>query len=312
MGMAKGTAQIEPATDKRWSWGGGHWFEREGQLGYLLVSPAFLFLLFMLAYPFVIAVLLSFSAKRLGADATFVGLDNFAKLFASDRFWLTVRNSLVYTSGALVLKFFGGLALAQLLNRQFWGRRVVTALILLPWIIPTVFSTLAWWWMLDPANSIINIMLKRWGLIVNNLPFLVDATWAMSCLILLNTWRGVPFFAITFLAAIQTVPEELSDAGKIDGANAWQRFWRITFPLIIPVVIVVVLISTISTLSDFELPYLLTRGGPRDATMVFGLLSYDYALSIGQLGMGAAVSLTMLPLLALLVVFSLVQVRRQG
>jgi multiple sugar transport system permease protein len=124
-------------------------------------------------------------------------------------------------------------------------------------------------------------------------------------------WRGVPFFAITFLAAIQTVPEELSEAGKIDGANAWQRFWRITFPLIMPVVIIVVLISTISTLSDFELPYLLTKGGPRDATMIFGLLSYDYALGIGQLGMGAAVSLTMLPLLALLVVLSLVQVRRQ-
>lgn len=286
-----------------------NWIEREGSLGYLMISPAFLFLLFFLAYPVVIAIVLSLSEKRLGAPATFVGLDNFVKLFATARFWKVVGNSLVYTAGALVLKFAGGLALAQLLNRPFIGRRIVTALILLPWIIPTVFSTLAWWWMLDPANSIINVMLKRWGLINNNLPFLVDETWAMSSLILLNTWRGVPFFAITFLAAIQTVPEELSEAAKIDGATAWQRFWYVIFPLIIPVVVIVVLISTISTLADFELPFLLTRGGPRDATMVFGVLSYEYALSLGQLGLGAAVALAMLPVLALLVILSLIEIR---
>lgn len=286
-----------------------HWFEREGPLGYLMISPAFIFLLFFLAYPVVIAIMLSLSEKRLGAPATFVGLENFAKLAATDRFWKVVGNSLIYTTGALLLKFIGGLGLAQLLNRPFIGRRIVTAMILLPWIIPTVFSTLAWWWMLDPANSIINVMLKRWGLVTNNLPFLVDETWAMSSLILLNTWRGVPFFAITFLAAIQTVPEELIEAAKIDGANAWQRFLHVTFPLIVPVVVIVVLISTISTLSDFELPYLLTRGGPRDATMVFGLLSYEYALSLGQLGLGAAVALTMLPVLALLVVLSLIEIR---
>ncbi|HXF64369.1 MAG TPA: sugar ABC transporter permease [Caldilineaceae bacterium] len=287
-----------------------HWFERDGPLGYLMVSPAFLFLLFLLAYPVVIAIILSLSEKRLGAPATFVGVENFAKLLTTARFWTAVQNSLVYTAGALALKFAGGLALAQLLNRPFIGRRIVTALILLPWIIPTVFSTLTWWWMLDPANSIINIMLKRWGIITNNLPFLVDETWAMTSLILLNTWRGVPFFAITFLAAIQTVPEELIEAAKMDGASAWQRFWRVTFPLIIPVVVIVVLISTISTLADFELPYLLTRGGPRDATMVFGLLSYEYALGLGQLGLGAAVSLTMLPVLALLVVLSLIEIRQ--
>lgn len=308
--MAKSTTQITPAVMRRPKISKANWLEREGPLGYFLISPAFIFLFFLLAYPFVMAIYLSFSKKTLGADAIFVGFDNFAKLAASDRFWLTVKNSLVYTAGALVFKFAGGLALAQLLNRPFVGKRIVTALILLPWIIPTVFSTLAWWWMLDPANSVVNVLLKRWGLITNSLPFLVDATWAMGSLIFLNVWRGVPFFAITFLAAIQTVSEELIEAAKMDGANAWQRFWRIIFPLIVPVVIIVVLISTIGTLSDFELPYLLTQGGPRDATLVFGLLSYNYALSIGQIGMGAAVSLAMLPLLAVLVVFSLIEVRR--
>jgi multiple sugar transport system permease protein len=288
------------------------WLDREGPLGYLMISPAFLFLLFMLAYPFVVSIYLSLTDKRLGAEAGFVGWENYLTLFRTSRFWTTVYNSLVYTVGALALKFVGGIAVAQLLNRPFFGRRLAMAALLLPWIIPTVFSTLAWWWMLDPANSIINVMLREWGLIDQNLPFLTDPTWAMASLIVLNAWRGVPFFAISFLAAIQTVPEELNDASKMDGANEWVHFWKIVFPLILPVVVIVVLISTISTISDFELPYLLTRGGPRDATLIFGILTYEYALSIGHLGLGAAVSITMVPFLALLVVLSLVQMRRQA
>jgi multiple sugar transport system permease protein len=302
---ARPSAAIPSVPRTRW-W----WLDREAPLGYLLIAPALLFLLFMLGYPFIIAIVLSLSEKRLGAPIIFIGLENFARLFESERFWLTVKNSLVYTTGALLLKFAGGLALAQLLNREFLGKRIATALILLPWIIPSVFSTLAWWWMLDPANSIINVMLKRWGLIDDSLPFLVDATWAMGTLIVLNVWRGVPFFSITFLAGLQTVPDELLEAAKIDGANAWQRFWAISFPLILPIVLIIVLISTISTLGDFEVPYLLTKGGPRDATMIFGLLSYEYALGLGQLGLGSAISITMLPFLALLVVLSLIEVRR--
>ncbi len=293
--------------ERRWL----SFIDRQEPLGILLVSPALLFLLFMLAYPFVIAIYLSLTDKRLGADPNWVGLTNYINLFATDRFWLVVRNSLVYTVGALILKFVGGIAVAQMLNREFVGRRVAIALLLLPWIIPTVFSTMAWWWLLDPANSIINVMLRKWGIITQNLPFLTDPTWAMASLIMLNAWRGVPFFAITFLAAIQTVPEELTDASRIDGANEWRRFWSIVFPLIIPVVTIVVLISTISTIADFELPFILTRGGPRDATNVFGILTYDYAMNLGRVGVGSAVSMTMVPILALLVIFSLLELKRR-
>lgn len=301
------TTSVKSKSGRTWL----RFIDREEPLGMLLVSPALLFLLFLLAYPLVIAIYLSLTDKRLGADPNWVGLTNYLNLFQSDRFWLVVRNSLVYTTGALVLKFVGGIAVAQMLNREFVGRRIATALLLLPWIIPTVFSTLAWWWLLDPANSIVNVMLRKWGLIQQNLPFLTDPTWAMVSLIILNTWRGVPFFAITFLAAIQTVPEELTDASRIDGANEWRRFWSIVFPLIMPVVVIVVLISTISTIADFELPFLLTRGGPRDATNVFGILTYDYAMNLGRVGLGSAVSMTMVPILALLVVFSLLEVKRQ-
>lgn len=289
----------------------GKWLSKDGPLGYLLISPAFLFLLLFEGYPLIYALYLSLTDKHLGAQAEFIGLQNFIVLSQTSLFWKTVANSLIYTVGALTLKFLGGLALALLLNRKFVGRRYVQAAMLLPWIIPTVFSTLSWWWMLDPAFSIINVVLKDLGLIKSNIPFLVKPTWAMVSLILVNVWRGVPFFAITSLAAIQTVPEAIIDASKIDGANSWQRFWKVIFPQILPVVTIVVLISTIGTIADFELPFLLTRGGPGDATYVFGIMAFNYSIGNGLLGLGAAVSLTMFPILAILVVWTLLELRRR-
>jgi multiple sugar transport system permease protein len=276
-----------------------------------MVSPALIFLMLMLAYPFLLAIYLSMTDKRFGAEPNFTGLRNFVVLSQTALFWETVKNSLIYTIGALALKFVGGLALAVFLNREFRGRRFVTAALLLPWIVPTVFSTLTWWWMLDPAFSIVNAVLKKWGLIQTNIPFLVNPTLAMVSLVIVNVWRGVPFFAIVFLAGIQTVPEELMDAGKIDGANAWQRFWKISFPLILPVVLIVILISTIGTISDFELPFILTRGGPGTATTVFGIMTYNLSIESGLYGLGAAVTMTMFPFLALLVIGSLLEIRRE-
>jgi multiple sugar transport system permease protein len=285
--------------------------EEDGPLGYLLISPAFLFLLILLAYPFVLAIFLSLTDKRLGATPNFIGLNNFIILAATPLFWKVFWNSMVYTVVTLVLKAIGGMVAAFLLNRDFVGRRFARAALLLPWIVPTAFSTLAWWWMLDPAFGIINVALKRWGLIETNIPFLTDPTVAMLSVILVNVWRGLPFFAIVFLAALQTVPEELVDAGKIDGANSWQRFWKIIIPLILPVVIIVVLISTFGTVSDFELPFLLTRGGPSNATNVFGIYTYNLSIESGLYGLGSAVVVTMFPILAILLVLSVLEIRRE-
>ncbi|MEZ4621850.1 MAG: sugar ABC transporter permease [Caldilineaceae bacterium] len=143
------------------------------------------------------------------------------------------------------------------------------------------------------------------------IPFLRDETWAMASLIFVNVWRGVPFFGITFLAAIQSVSTEILEASRIDGASRWVSFWRITFPIILPVVIVVVLISTIGTIGDFDLPFLLTHGGPNDATTLFALTAYTLSLSSGMIGLGAAVTMTMFPILVILVIISLFSVRRQ-
>jgi len=285
---------------------------KDSSLGYILLSPGFIFLTVMMAYPFVYAVYLSFTDKQIGAPAHFTGLENYAKLLGTSLFAKTVLNSLVYTTFALLLKFLGGLGLAVLLNRPFIGQRIVKALLLLPWIMPTVFSTMIWSWIFHPTFSIVNeVLVNKTGLLTEPIPFLRDESWAMASLIFVNVWRGVPFFGITFLAAIQSVSLEIIEASKIDGASAWVSFWRITFPMILPVVTVVMLISTIGTLGDFDLPFLLTHGGPNDATTLFALTAYTLSLSSGMIGLGAAVTMTMFPLLVLLVIASLISVRRQ-
>lgn len=285
---------------------------KDSSLGYILLSPAFIFLAVMMAYPFFYAVWLSFTDKQIGAEANFIGLLNYTKLFGTNLFSKTVINSLVYTVFALILKFVGGLGLALMLNRPFVGQRVIRALLLLPWIMPTVFSTMIWSWLFHPTFSIINdILVLKLGLLAEPIPFLRDETWAMTSLIFVNVWRGVPFFGITFLAAIQSVSTEIIEASKIDGASRWQSFWRITFPMILPVVLIVMLISTIATIGDFDLPFLLTKGGPNNSTTLFALTAYVLSLQSGQIGLGAAVTLTMFPALIVLVIVSLISVRRQ-
>ena len=285
---------------------------KDSSLGYILLGPAFIFLAVMMAYPFVYAVYLSFTDKQIGAPASFTGFENYTKLLKTSLFSRTVVNSLVYTAFALVIKFFGGLALAALLNRPFFGQRVVKAMLLLPWIMPTVFSTMIWSWVFHPSFSIINeLLVNRIGLLSEPIPFLRDEKWAMASLIFVNVWRGIPFFGITFLAAIQSVNTEIIEASKIDGASKWVSFWRISFPMILPVVIIVMLISTIGTLGDFDLPFLLTHGGPNDATTLFSLTAYTLSMSSGFIGLGAAVTMTMFPLLILLVIASLISVRKQ-
>lgn len=285
---------------------------QESSLGYILLGPGFLFLLVMMAYPFGYAVYLGFTDKQIGAPANFIGFENYARLLQTNLFAKTVTNSLVYTALALLLKFVGGLGLAVMLNRPFIGQRVVRALMLLPWIMPTVFSTMIWSWILHPTFSIFNeVLVVKLRLLDEPFPFLLSERWAMGSLILVNVWRGVPFFGITFLAAIQSVPTEILEASRIDGATAWGSFWRIVFPLIMPVVIIVVLISTIGTLGDFDLPFLLTNGGPNNATTIFSLTAYTLTLNAGRVGLGAAVTMTMFPLLVVLVMISLYSVRRQ-
>jgi multiple sugar transport system permease protein len=284
--------------------------ENERVLGWVLLLPTIVLLTLFIAYPFVSGVWLSLTSATVGVPGVFVGLKNFAKVWNDSIFQRAAYNTFVYTAIATVGKLGLGMWLALLLNRHFKGKRLVRASMLLPFIVPTVLSTFAWKWMFDPTFSVLNWSLYHLGIIQARIGWLTDPTMALGSIIVVNIWRGMPFYAISLLAGLQTVSPELHEAAAIDGANSWQRFWRITWPLLLPVTMVVTLFSVIQTFADFQLVYVLTGGGPANATHVFGTYAYQVAITTGLLGEGAAASLAMFPALFVIVVIQLWYIRR--
>jgi multiple sugar transport system permease protein len=288
----------------------GPLLERQHVLAGVLLAPTLVILTLFIAYPFVLGLWLSVTDKVVGRPGSFVGLQNFSWNLSDTIFLRAFQNTFVYTFIATFLKLALGMAAALLLNHHFRFKRIVRASMLLPWIVPTVLSTLAWQWMFDATFSVFNWMLLNGGLISTRILWLGDGTLAMGCLIMVNVWRGMPFFAITLLAGLQTVNPDLHEAAEIDGANAWQRFWRVTLPLIKPIMLVVVLFSMIATFADFQLIYVLTRGGPYSSTHVFGTYAYEIAMRAAKLGQGASISLSLFPFLLAVIVFQLWYIRR--
>jgi multiple sugar transport system permease protein len=284
--------------------------ESEGLLAGLLLAPTVVLLGIFIAYPFVMGVWLSLSNTSVGNVGEFVGLKNFVKAWNDSIFQIAFRNTFYYTFFATILKLALGMWLALLLNRHFRGKRIIRASMLLPFIIPTVLSTFAWRWMFDPTFSVLNWLLYRTGFITTKIPFLSDGDYGMWCAIVVNTWRGMPFFAITLLAGLQTISPDLQEAASLDGANGWQRFWRVTWPLLKPVTLVVVVFSIIQTFSDFQLIYVLTNGGPANSTHLLATYAYQVGVATGLLGEGAAISLFMLPVLFIVVWVQLRYLRR--
>src|ERR1700735_1440408 len=240
--------------------------EDERWLALVLLIPTLVLLGLFIAYPFVRGILLSVTDSRVGVPGHFVGLANFYKIFNDGIFRTSVYNTFVYTGVTTVFKLALGLWLAMLLNRNFRGKAFTRAFILLPFIIPTVLSTFAWKWMFDPTFSVLNWLLFHAGFISTRINWLGDPNMAMISVIIVNVWRGVPFYAISLLAGLQTISPELHEAAAIDGARAWSRFRHVTWPLLLPVTLVIVLFSVIQTFADFQLVYVLTGGGPRTAT----------------------------------------------
>src|SRR5436190_8751804 len=285
--------------------------EREGVFSWVMLTPGVLFLLAFVAYPFFYGIFLSMQDRRVASAGTFVGLANFTAQMQDPVFWQVTRNTFVYTIVATALKMVGGLAMALVMNQTFRGRNLTRAFLLLPFIVPTVLSSVAWMWILDPTFSVINWTLRNTGLVTQNFSWLGNATLAMVSIIMVNTWRGLPFYGITLLAGLQTISPDLYEAAAIDGASVTQRFWHITIPVIKPVLVIVTMFSVIFTFSDFQLPYILTHGGPANATHLFATYAFDIGMSAGVLGMGAAVALAMLPALALLIVALTLYLRRE-
>jgi multiple sugar transport system permease protein len=284
--------------------------EDERRLAMVLLLPTIALLGLFIAYPFAKGVWLSVSDAKVGVPGEFVGLANFEKIWSDSIFRVAVWNTFVYTAVTTVFKLALGLWLALLLNRHFKGKAFVRAFILLPFIIPTVLSTFAWKWMFDPTFSVINWVLFQLGLITGRINWLGDPELAMISVIIVNVWRGVPFYAISLLAGLQTISPELNEAAAIDGARPWKRFWYVTWPLLLPVTMVVVLFSVIQTFADFQLVYVLTGGGPANATHLFATYAYQIGVGTGLLSEGAAISLAMFPVLFLVVIVQLLYIRR--
>jgi multiple sugar transport system permease protein len=262
------------------------------------------------AYPFVRGIWLGLLNAVVGREGEFVGLQNYTKLWNDSIFRRAAANTFIYTGFATSLKLIMGMIVALMMNNLFGFKRILRASMLLPWIVPTVLSTLAWKWMLDPTFSIVNWILYQLGLIRFRVDWLGGPVMAMGSVILVNVWRGTPFFAITLLAGLQTISPDVYEAASIDGANAWQRFWKVTWPLLMPVTTVVMLFSVIQTFADFQLVYILTGGGPANSTHLFATYAYQIGIATGKLGEGAAASLAMFPFLFLVVLFQLWYIRR--
>ena len=266
--------------------------------------PAAAFLILFLAYPLFLGVWMSFTDERIGRAGVFIGLENYQWLWDDSIFWLSVFNTLLYTVVASAIKFAVGLYLALLLNRHMPFKAIIRSIVLIPFIVPTVLSAIAFWWIYDSQFSIISWSLIKLGLIHHNIDFLGDPNMARGSVIFANIWRGVPFVAITLLAGLQTVSPSLYEAATLDGATSWQRFRFITYPLLTPIIAVVMTFSVLFTFTDFQLIWALTRGGPVNATHLMATLSSQRGIISGRLGEGAAIATAMIPFLVAAIAIS--------
>lgn len=282
--------------------------------GYGFVLPAVIIMVCLVVYPFGLAIYYSLSDAVVGETGNFIGLENFKYiLFYDDIFLQTLRNTLIFAIFSVTLKSLFGLGAAVLMQRATKFKRFLRGSILVPFVAPTTLTTLGWWLIFDPTYSQLNWALKHiWPLSLLGIQpnWLADPTLALFSCIFVNFWRGLPFFAVTIFAGLVAIPQELYEAADTEGASTARKFWHITLPLLRPVLAIVILFSTIFTLADFNIVYVLTRGGPMNSTHLFATYSFTVGILNHEIGLGAAISLFLFPILLLVVIFQLKMVRR--
>jgi multiple sugar transport system permease protein len=281
-------------------------------LGLLFLLPAALLLLLFLTYPLGLGVWLGFTDTKIGRGGQWVGLENYEFLFGDSVARLSVFNTIFYTVVASVFKFVLGLWLALLLNKHMPFKTVVRAIVLLPFIVPTALSAIVFWWIYDAQFSVISWTMTKLGLIDRYIDFLGEPWNARFSVIAANIWRGVPFVAICLLAGLQTISPSYYEAASLDGATPWQQFRFVTLPLLTPIIAVVMTFSVLFTFTDFQLIYVLTRGGPLNATHLMATLSFQRAIPGGALGEGAALAVAMVPFLMAAILFSYFGLQRRA
>ena len=287
------------------------WMDNRNVLGALFMLPAAAILLTFLTYPLGLGVWLGFTDTKIGRVGEWIGLENYEWLWDDSVFRLSIFNTFVYTVVASIIKFALGLWLALLLNRHLPFKSFLRAIVLLPFIVPTVLSAIAFWWIYDAQFSVLSWTLMKLGLIDEYINFLGEPNLARASTITANVWRGVPFVAICLLAGLQTISPALYEAAAIDGATPWQKFRNITLPMLSPIIAVVMTFSVLFTFTDFQLIWVLTRGGPINATHLMATLSFQRAIPGGALGEGAAIAISMIPFLLAAILFSYFGLQRR-
>jgi multiple sugar transport system permease protein len=273
------------------------------RLGFLFVSPMLVLVLALVAYPFCYAIYLSLTHKLVGMPPIFVGLENYIRLAEDGFFHRAVWNSFLFTSASVGFKLLFGMLMALVLASKVRWRSFWTGVLLIPWVAPTVVSALNFLWIFDGSLGVLNYLVVRvFKILPQGVGWLSEPGTAMASVIAVNIWRGFPFFGISFLAGMKAIPSEMYEAAAVDGASPWQRFLHVTLPSLKNIVIIVTLLSTIWTFNDFQIIYILTRGGPGGTTMVMPVLTYETAFGAQRLGEAIAVALYLLPPLGLSIV----------
>ncbi|MGH6670580.1 MAG: carbohydrate ABC transporter permease [Xanthobacteraceae bacterium] len=288
--------------------------DRREVLGSIFLAPAILYVLLLVGVPFLLAVYYSVSAYTLYDPSwRFVGLANFEQVVQNPVFLRTLGNTFLFTFGSNLIGLIMGKFGALLLLRPFPGRKIVRALIILPWAVPIALATIAWEWMFDSLYSVINWTMIALGIITrNDAPnWLGNPYLAMLCIIIINAWRFFPFAIVIFLAGITAVPQDVVDAATVDGAGFWRRNYQIILPMILPIVAIGLIFGIVFTFTDLSIVFLLTNGGPSGATSVLGFEGFQVGISSGDVAHGAAISLFMLPVLFVVVIAMLRFIRRR-
>lgn len=277
-------------------------FRQERRLGLAFTLPIFLLIFMLMGFPFAYTIYLSLTNKTVGRPAEFIGLANYISIFTDSTYWRIVGNTVIYTVVCIGIKLVLGMLFALLLNEKFHGRAITRVCMLLPWAIPGMVAANTWKWMYNDQYGIINEILRDLHIISTPIPWLGSMSLALFSVIIVNIWRGVPFFLFSILGALQSIDDQLYDAGKIDGANVFQRFFNITLPSIMPVVAISTLLSTIWTFNDFDNIWLITGGGPLNASSVVATYTYEQAFMYNDMARGMAVAVSIVPVLLVLMV----------
>ncbi|MFD0693338.1 carbohydrate ABC transporter permease [Paenibacillus sp. GCM10027628] len=274
-------------------------------LGYLLILPVAFVIFVVIGFPFINAIYLSFTNKVVGMDPKFIGLDNYLHIFSDREYWKVLKNTFIYMISSVGIKLVVGLILAVVVNESFFGRGIFRMILLIPWALSGMVAAITWRWMYDDTYGIINSLLLRMHIIDTPVPWTSGIHMALVSVIIVNIWKGLPFFIFSLLGGLQTIDSQMYEAATIDGAGTLRQFFAITVPSIMPVITITTLLSCIWTFNNFESVYLITGGGPLNASAVISTYTYEVAFQQNLLGRALAVAGSVVPILVIMIVVSM-------